>query len=79
MSTTGSFLGPRWSEDQLANLAQMDHDYFPHPWNLEDWLQLNPELYSIYQWHQNGPCGFALLQCIKGDETAHVIKICLVF
>jgi ribosomal-protein-alanine N-acetyltransferase len=72
MNTTGNFILTSPTEE----LIQLDQNFFPNPWTLDQWRELDPETNSLYGWkHGETLIGFALFGTIKGDETAHLYKI----
>ncbi|HXH74466.1 MAG TPA: GNAT family N-acetyltransferase [Bacteriovoracaceae bacterium] len=74
MNTTGR-LTPG-SDFILAE--QMEQLHFPRPWTLAQWQEMATEVHQLYFWkHGEQTVGFALFGHVKGDETAHLLKICL--
>lgn len=78
MSTSGK-LSQHWpSEDEWFVLLHMDQAHFPRPWNLGQWQELNPDHHQLFFWKKGSEyLGFALFGLVPGDETAHLLKICL--
>lgn len=59
-----------------AEAIKLDQDYFPQPWTTPEWLSLNPEQNHLFTWKKvNAVIGQALFQYLKGDNTAHLLKI----
>ena len=75
MSISGNFLGPDWL--RLEEVIELDQSHFPHPWRTQDWWELRSELHLLYRWRSDRLKAFALFSRVNGDETAHLLKICL--
>lgn len=79
MNTSGNLLCSWPSGQELSQLQQMESLYFPRPWTLEQWHSLVDSHHYIYRWmHHDKPVGFSLFSHVNGDETAHLLKICLI-
>ncbi len=65
------------SPEELRSLASFDQLHFPHPWTTEQWLELNFHHHLLYVRGKSKIEGFALIQRVRDDETAHLLKICL--
>lgn len=78
MNTFGNLLTD-WPQDHEWPLVeQMDLEHFPRPWKIGQWRSLAGPHHYLYRWNQNNKLsGFALFAHLKGDETAHLLKICL--
>ena len=74
MNTTGKFVELSGSSD-LNDVVMMDEKYFPHPWKLSEWLELNFKHHLLYSWQGQELEGFALFGLVPGDDTAHLFKI----
>ena len=75
MNTTGNFqaLGSATSE-----VLELDRKDFPRPWSAQDWQELNWNHHLLYGWHSaQGLEAFALFARVPGDDTAHLLKICV--
>ncbi|MFA5582759.1 MAG: GNAT family N-acetyltransferase [Bacteriovoracaceae bacterium] len=64
----------RASSLDLEWVSQADQ-YFPHPWTLKDWQQLNSDLYCFVAANAEGPVGYALFRHLPDDEQTHLLKI----
>ncbi|MGE3608432.1 MAG: GNAT family N-acetyltransferase [Bacteriovoracaceae bacterium] len=75
MNTTGKLVRvtkhhPFWSE-----VIRWDIQHFSMPWKEADWEQLDEQSH-LFVWLENDiPLGFALFHFLKGDDTAHLLKI----
>jgi [ribosomal protein S18]-alanine N-acetyltransferase len=63
---------------ELYKVIEIDHKYFPWPWTQEQWLQLDSQQYHL-SLLKIGPnvAGFSLFHYLEGDQSAHLIKICV--
>jgi ribosomal-protein-alanine N-acetyltransferase len=78
MNTTGniSLSGP--ADEDWEHIQHLDFLYFPRPWTSSDWSSLNMEHHQLFAWRQKVKLqGFALFGWVRGDDTAHLLKICL--
>lgn len=77
MSTTGNFfeLGP--SDDKFPRVVELDARQFPRPWSRNDWQDLNWSHHVLLGMGENELEGFALFGLVPGDDTAHLLKVCL--
>lgn len=59
-------------------IIEQDQDYFPRPWNKEQWLALESTNHAFWQWkiHER-VAGWALFSIVPGDDLAHLYKILL--
>lgn len=78
MNIIGNFLqsGP----DHLAwtEILKIDQDYFPRPWSFKDWKSLDYTCHHLLAWKlEKEIVGFALFGFIPSDDTAHLLKICM--
>lgn len=78
MSITGNLKlisgdGPFWNE-----VLDLDLKAFPHPWASSDWRSLDFSHHTLFV-SVNGKNlqGFSLFRTLAGDETAHLLKICI--
>lgn len=78
MNTTGR-INPNWvSSIHWPEVVRFDQEFFPRPWSLKDWEGLNQDNHELFSLTEaSGLTGFALFSYLKGDETAHLLKICL--
>jgi ribosomal protein S18 acetylase RimI-like enzyme len=65
------------SPEELRSLASFDQLYFPSPWTTEQWLELNFHHHLIFTLGRSELEGLALFHRVTSDETAHLLKICL--
>jgi [ribosomal protein S18]-alanine N-acetyltransferase len=64
---------------ELILLEKIEKDFFPRPWSLQQWEELDESRHYFFNWlNESGIVGFALFAHLSGDETAHLLKICLV-
>lgn len=56
-----------------GEILELDREHFPRPWTEKQWRNLDPATHVLIPW----PSGFALLALVSGDDTAHLLKICL--
>lgn len=56
---------------------EMDQEHFPDPWTNIQWRELEAQHHLLFGWGDVSIVGFALFRCVKGDDTAHLLKICL--
>jgi ribosomal-protein-alanine N-acetyltransferase len=75
MNTTGKFMGQSW--DELSEVIEFDRHHFPQPWKAEQWQELDRKHSLLFQLKQKELLGFALFSRVKGDDLAHLLKICL--
>lgn len=76
MSTTGKLLHSSPGHPTWAQVLNWDRDFFPRPWNQEDWESLDRESHQLFVWETDvGVVGFALFGTLTGDEAAHLLKI----
>ena len=77
MSISGKLLELTPGIDDLTDIIYLDLNHFPRPWDPTEWSKLNPDNFLLYAWQNIGLDGFALFQRVTGDETAHLLKICI--
>lgn len=78
MSTTGSFKSLDSSSDIFEQVIRLDAAEFPRPWKKEDWFDLNWDHHQLFgQVNGSALSAFALFGHLKGDDTSHLLKICL--
>ncbi len=79
MNTTGKFLPLGPLDLNWPLILQLDQMYFPRPWSSNDWELLDFSHHHLLSWELEGQTvGFALISFLSGDDTAHLLKICLV-
>lgn len=63
---------------EIEAIIELDRLHFPLPWSRHDWEKADPNHHKIFSWYENDQViGFALFHFLKGDETAHLLKICV--
>jgi len=74
MNTTGKF-ALKWITPEVIEL---DQRHFSRPWTNKQWEELSQNHHTLCLWNYS-EClaGFALFHFLPGDETAHLLKICL--
>ena len=78
MNTTGNFLEIRSPGPILDSVYLLDQNEFPKPWPRSDWESLNWEHHFLFtQCTGQEALGFSLFSSVKGDETAHLLKVCV--
>jgi ribosomal-protein-alanine N-acetyltransferase len=79
MNTTGKLSRSGPSDQDWEQIQELDFLYFPRPWSPREWASLDLQHHRIYSWSQDNRLqGFALFAWVKGDDTAHLLKICLI-
>lgn len=59
-------------------IIEQDQDYFPRPWNKEQWLSLQETQHVFWTWNiHERVAGWALFSLVPGDDLAHLYKILL--
>lgn len=78
MNTSGDFLQTlNFVGFKFDDCIRMDQEQFPDPWTNQQWRELEPEHHLLLAWGHEEVRGFALFRCVKGDDTAHLLKIFL--
>ena len=72
MNTTGNLTQLSKMSD-LSDVIKMDQQFFPNPWTLDQWQELNFDRHLLFTWKGNK--GFALFGFLPGDDVAHLYKI----
>lgn len=78
MNTTGkgSLLGPQ--DLAWPDILELDRKFFPRPWSTKDWESLDFSHHHVLAWKfSEQTVGYALFSFLPGDDTAHLLKICL--
>jgi [ribosomal protein S18]-alanine N-acetyltransferase len=78
MNTSGKFLSLNQNSEEFAAVLDLDLHEFPMPWSTLDWTSLNwahHQLFGIK--NQSELIGFALFNQVPGDDSVHLLKICL--
>jgi ribosomal-protein-alanine N-acetyltransferase len=74
MNTTGRLTLEKVTRDIIS----LDQTFFPTPWTIQNWEELNTDTHSIYGWKVDDRLvGFALLLALEGDAAAHLFKMLL--
>lgn len=61
-----------------GEISALDHEFFPHPWTIQQWKDLNPAQHCLFTCSLNETIiGFALFGVLPGDDVAHLYKILL--
>lgn len=78
MNTTGKLLRLNPGHLDFPKIFDLDQTQFPRPWSVKDWQDLNWNHHLLFGWLiENQPVGFALFSFIPGDDSAHLLKICI--
>jgi ribosomal-protein-alanine N-acetyltransferase len=78
MNTTGKLIQLSPAHLNFHQILDLDREQFPRPWSAKDWTELNWNHHLLFSWWLDGKTvGFALFTLIPGDNTAHLLKICL--
>ncbi len=59
-------------------IIELDHEFFPHPWSMRDWEEYRHDhyrLYKVFDKNESQIDGFALYQCLGGEDCSHLLKI----
>lgn len=60
-------------------LIQLDQDFFPHPWSLDQWSSFRPDYLRLWTLQKETDLiGFALFSYLDGDDVAHLLKILII-
>lgn len=78
MNTIGKFLQLNPSSAQFTQVLDLDLRDFPKPWKPKDWTELNWDHHLLFaSVSSDETVAFALFTRISGDDTAHLLKICV--
>ncbi|MBA2403182.1 MAG: ribosomal protein S18-alanine N-acetyltransferase [Bdellovibrionales bacterium] len=78
MNITGKLARLNPGHKDFAEILELDRQDFPRPWSTQDWKELNWDHHLLFAWLiENRPVGFALFSLVAGDDTAHLLKICI--
>lgn len=78
MNTTGSLFKLSPQDPSFTQVYLLDQAEFPKPWPLESWQALNWKHHYLSGWEATQKIkGFALFSIVEGDDTAHLLKICV--
>lgn len=78
MNTTGSFFKLTPQGPTFKQVCLLDQAEFPKPWTTQGWQELNWEHHYLWGWMIGQELkGFILFSLLEGDDTAHLLKICV--
>ena len=78
MNTTGNFSRLNPAHSDFPKVLDLDQTQFPRPWSAKDWQELNWDHHFLFGWQlENQLVGFALFSFIPGDDSAHLLKVCV--
>lgn len=78
MNTTGKFKVLSQNDPQIAQVIELDQKDFPRPWKPQEWLDLDWKHHLLMgSWFNDEMQAFALFGHVAGDDTAHLLKICV--
>lgn len=78
MNTTGNFKVIGREDPEFSQVIELDHKDFPRPWKTEEWEKLNWDHHILLGLELGSALlGFALFGQAPGDDTAHLLKICV--
>jgi ribosomal protein S18 acetylase RimI-like enzyme len=78
MNTTGKFTRLNPAHLDFTKVLDLDQTQFPRPWSAKDWQELNWDHHFLFGWHiENQLVGFSLFSFIPGDDSAHLLKVCV--
>lgn len=78
MNTTGKLIRLNPAHLDFSKILQLDLEQFPRPWTTKDWIGLNWNHHLLFGWKvENETIGFVLFSSIPGDDSAHLLKICV--
>jgi ribosomal-protein-alanine N-acetyltransferase len=64
--------------EDFGRVLDLDQTQFPRPWSRQDWLDLNWDNHLVLGLKLDDQlAGMALFGLVPGDETAHLLKICI--
>lgn len=79
MNTTGNFQQSGPEHVSWPEILKIDQAHFPRPWLLKDWESLDFSHHHLLTWRiKDETVGFALFSFLPFDDTAHLLKICLI-
>jgi ribosomal-protein-alanine N-acetyltransferase len=78
MNTTGNLIRSTPVHLDFQNILTLDREQFPRPWSDNDWLELNWDHHLLFGWKlESSTIGFILFSMIPGDDSLHLLKICV--
>lgn len=76
MNITGNLFKSWKGDEAWEKVISWDLEYFSKPWKRESWESLHEEHHQLFIYKNNHePVAFALFKLVKGDDTAHLLKI----
>lgn len=78
MNSTGKLFRIDSHEVIIEKVKEIDQKHFPNPWSSSEWTTLNWDHHHLYTFTLGDEIlGFALFSIVRGDDVAHLLKICL--
>lgn len=78
MNFTGNLRRILFNDPAFNNVKRLDAEQFPTPWSSESWAGLNGDHHLLFITEAEGVLiGFCLFSFLDGDDSAHLLKICL--
>lgn len=78
MNITGNFLILNSTSAEFTQVMELDLKDFPKPWTPQEWKDLNWNHHLLYGYQTDqGLSAFAFFARVPGDDTAHLLKICV--
>lgn len=79
MNITGKLLRVQLNDPQFEKVLLIDQADFPRPWNRNDWTSLDFRFHHLLIFEGRFDVdGFCLFSIVPGDDSAHLLKICLI-
>jgi ribosomal-protein-alanine N-acetyltransferase len=67
-----------FDSEPLQQTINLDSEEMDYPWRKRDWVDLDWNIHQLFSIsHDYQVLGFALFHHVNGDETAHLLKICM--
>jgi ribosomal protein S18 acetylase RimI-like enzyme len=77
MNTIGNYQRVTPDDPALQDIIGLDQLFFPRPWNPLMWQEIWKH-HLLFKVECSGRLsGFALFSLVDGDDTAHLLKICV--
>lgn len=78
MNISGKLFRLKPGHENFGSVLDLDQTQFPRPWSQQGWLDLNWDHHILLGLKlENRLVGMALFGLVPGDETAHLLKICV--
>ncbi len=78
MNISGKLFRLNPGHEDFGSVLDLDQTQFPRPWSQQGWLDLNWDHHILLGLKlENRLVGMALFGLVPGDETAHLLKICV--